>query len=98
MEHKLYAKKSKCMFFQSELQFLGHIISSQGVKPDPEKVKAIQKWPTPVNIKGLRGFLGLSGYYKKFVKNFAHIAAPLTDLLKKDNFNWNLKLLKVWSL
>lgn len=85
-DNSLFAKKSKCSFGKSELQFLGHIISGKGVQSDPKKVEAIQAWPIPTSIKGLRGFLGISVYYRKFVKNYAHLAAPLSDMLRKNNF------------
>ena len=67
---------------------MGHIVSHDGVKVDPNKIKAIMEWPIPKTIK-LRGFLGLTRYYRRFVKNYGHIAAPLTALLKKDYFQWN---------
>jgi len=69
--------------------FLGNIISKEGVDPDPSKIQAVVDWPTPKTIKQLRGFLGLSGYYRRFVKSYAQIAAPMTNLLKKDAFQWN---------
>jgi len=88
-EHQFYAKKSKCTFGKEEVEYLRHIISKEGVKVDPNKIKAIREWPKPVNISKLRGFLGLTGYYRRFIKNYAHVTAPLTNLLKKNSFQWN---------
>ena len=88
LQNQLYAKRSKCTFGCSKVKYLGHIVSSEGVKIDPKKVLAMQQWPTPTCAKALRGFLGLIGYYIKFIKNYGLIAAPLTNLLKKDSFKW----------
>ena len=68
------------------MDYLGHIISKERVKVDPSKIKAITEWPKPDNISKLREFLGLTGYYQRFVKNYVHKTAPLTDLLKKKSF------------
>lgn len=89
--HSLYAKLSKCCFGFTVVDYLGHTISHQGVQIDRSKIQAVLNWPTPTNLKQLRGFLGLSGYYRRFVCHNATIAGPLTELLKKDAFTWTLQ-------
>jgi hypothetical protein len=85
-------KLKKCNFAKQEIRYLGHILSSQGVQTDPEKVTAVLHWPTPSNVRDLRGFLGLAGFYRKFVRHFAIIAKPLTQLLKKHQlFVWTIE-------
>ncbi|CAM8886868.1 unnamed protein product [Rhodiola kirilowii] len=86
--HTFYAKPSKCALARSSIQYLGHVITWNGVSVYPEKVEAIKAWPLPTNPKQLRGFLGLTGYYRKFVAKYMDITAPLTRLLKKDLFMW----------
>ena len=70
------------------MEYLGHVVSHEGVKVDPNKIKAIKEWKVPTTIKQLRGFLGLIEYYRKFVKNYGRIAAPITTLFKKYAFSW----------
>ena len=70
------------------MEYLGHIVSHEGVKVDPNKIKAIKEWKVPTTIKHLRGFLWLTGYYHKFFKNYGRIVSPLMTLLKKDAFSW----------
>ncbi|KAL5698643.1 hypothetical protein ACHQM5_029654 [Ranunculus cassubicifolius] len=87
-QHQLKLKRSKCQFAQPQLEYLGHIISSKGVSADPLKLEGISNWPIPKNVKSLRGFLGLTGYYRRFVKNYGILAKPLTQLLQKGQFQW----------
>ena len=86
LQHQLYVKLSKCDFGASQLDYLGHIICKEGVAMDDKKVAAIMNWPSPRTIKDLRGFLGLTGYYRRFVKGYGVIAQPLTKLLKNGEF------------
>jgi hypothetical protein len=87
--HKFHLKVSKCSFGQSQVSYLGHIVEQGVVAPDPAKIQAVLDWPSPKTIKGLRGFLGLSGFYRKFIQNYAALAEPLTSLLKRDAFQWS---------
>lgn len=82
-KHKFFIKLSKCSFAQQEIEYLGHCISSQGVSTEKSKIMAVEQWPVPKNVKELRGFLGLTGYYRKFIKNYGLIRRQLTNLLKK---------------
>jgi hypothetical protein len=88
-QHQLFLKQSKCDFGASEVEYLGHIVGKVGVRVDHKKIEAMQDWPLPKTIKILRGFLGLSGYYRKFVKNYGKIVTPRTALLKNNYFTWN---------
>ncbi|XP_021773532.1 uncharacterized protein LOC110737482 [Chenopodium quinoa] len=87
-ENQLYANYKKCEFGKGEIAYLGHVISKQGVSMDGDKIRSIVEWKTPRNLRELRGFLGLTGYYRKFVKHYAQIAGPLTAQLKKENYGW----------
>jgi hypothetical protein len=87
--HHLFVKRSKCAFGARSVAYLGHVISAAGVAMDPAKVQAIFDWPVPRSARAVRGFLGLAGYYRKFVHNYGTVAAPLTALLKKDGFAWD---------
>ncbi|XP_063920701.1 uncharacterized protein LOC135135549 [Zophobas morio] len=82
--NNLKLQPDKCEFLHKEISYLGHVITENGVKPNPEKICAISDYPRPTNTKTIKQFLGLLGYYRKFIKNFAAIAKPLTSLLKKD--------------
>ena len=90
-EEQLYAKPSKCFFGVHEVEYLGHIVSHEGVKEDPNKIKSIKEWIIPTTSSHLRRFLGLTGHYRKFVKNYGRITTPLMALLKKDAFYWTLE-------
>jgi len=87
--HNLHLKRSKCSFGAASVAYLGHVISKDGVAMDADKVAAVHAWPTPCSAHDLRGFLGLAGYYRKFIKDFGIIAAPLTRLLRRDAFAWD---------
>ncbi len=85
----LTLRVDKCRFFETNVTFLGHIISEEGIRTDPEKVRTVHEWPVPTSQTELRGFLGLAGYYRKFVKGYATIATPLNKLLSKTEFRWS---------
>ncbi|KAL4323746.1 hypothetical protein GQ457_11G027680 [Hibiscus cannabinus] len=91
-DHNFVAKRLKCLFGRESVEYLGHILSREGLTMDPSKVQAIRVWSTPTNIKEVRGFLGMVGYYRRFIRGFATIAAPLTDLLRQGiKFQWTEK-------
>ena len=83
-KHSLFVKLEKCSFYQSSVSFLGYVISDSGISMDPSKTNAITSWPVPTNSTQLMSFLGLANFYRRFIKNFSHIASPLTALLKKE--------------
>ena len=83
-EHQFFAKLAKCAFGQDRIEFLGHIVGPEGIQMDPRKVEAVRQWPRPTSVTEVRAFLGLAGYYRRFVKGFLRIAAPLTNLTKQN--------------
>ena len=86
---KLTCKPKKCELFRRRVSFLGHIVSEDGLECDPEKIAAVENWPVPKTVKDIRSFLGLAGYYRRFIKNFANYSAPLTELTKTNvPFEW----------
>ncbi|XP_058725857.1 uncharacterized mitochondrial protein AtMg00860-like [Vicia villosa] len=89
-EKRLFAKFSKCEFWMSEVKFLGHVISGGGVAVDPSKVEAVINWERPKNATEVRSFLGLAGYYRRFIMGFSKLALPLTRLTRKEvSLSWN---------
>eukprot|EP00253_Pinus_taeda_P005192 PITA_05192 len=87
-EQQFYAKLSKCEFGLTEMLYLGHIIRVDGVRVH-KKIRAIREWPEPRNVTELQGFIDICTYYRKFVKGFSQLAAPLTDLTRKGAFSWS---------
>jgi hypothetical protein len=83
-EHQLYAKLSKCSFYQRQIHYLGRIISEEGIVVDPEKVEAIREWLAPRNVAEVRSFMGLASYYRRFIAGFSNIAHPITSLQRKE--------------
>ena len=89
-DHQLYAKFSKCEFWLTEVRFLGHVVSALGVSVDPEKVEAVMSWERPKSVFEIHSFLGLAGYYRRFIEDFSRLAAPMTKLTRKElKFEWN---------
>ena len=82
---------SKCSFTQSYIEYLGHLVSTHEVEPIQDKILAIQQWPTPRTLRALWGFLGLTGFYRRFIKGYASLAAPLTHLLTTPQLVWSTK-------
>jgi len=88
-EHQLYGKLSKCEFWLEEVQFLGHVISAQGISVYPAKIETVVKWERPQTVTEVQSFLGVAGYYRRFVEGFSKMVSPLTQLTRKDQlFSW----------
>jgi hypothetical protein len=88
-DHKLYAKLSKCEFWLKQVAFLGHIISKGGIVVDPSKIQDVLSWNAPMSVSDIQSFLGLAGYYRRFIEGFLKISKPMTELLEKDKkFKW----------
>jgi hypothetical protein len=88
-DHKLYTKLSKCEFWLKQVAFLGHVISKGGISMDPSKVQDVLSWKAPMSVNDIRSFLGLAGYYRRFIEGFSKISKPMTELLEKDKqFEW----------
>jgi hypothetical protein len=91
-EHQLYANLSKCEFWINEVLFLGHIINKEGLVVDPKKVVDILNWKAPTDARGIKSFIGMAGYYRRFIEGFSKIAKPMTALLgNKVEFKWTQK-------
>ena len=91
-EHKLYAKRSKCEFWLKEVSFLGHVFANGGIAVDPNKVRDVLNWKSPTDVGEIRSFLGLAGYYKRFIEGFSKLAKPMTALLDMNaKFVWSDK-------
>ena len=89
-ERQLYAKFNKCEFWHTEVRFLGHVVSASKVSMDSEKVEAVMSWERPKSIFEIHSFLGLTGYYRRFIEDFSRLAIPMTRLTRKEaKFEWN---------
>ncbi|KAL0536137.1 hypothetical protein IC582_025071 [Cucumis melo] len=88
--NKLYAKFSKCELWLKKVSFFGHVVSSEGVSVDPAKIEAVTSWPRPSTVSEIHSFLGLAGYYRRFIEDFSRIASLLTQLTRKGTpFVWS---------
>jgi hypothetical protein len=85
LEHQLYTKFSKCKFWIKEVPFLDHVVSLEGIAVDPSKVKEVLDWKPPTSVSEVESFLGLAGYYRRFILNFSKVAKSITELLNKGN-------------
>ena len=96
-EHQMYAKLSKCLFYQEQIHYLGHIISKEGIVVDPKNIEAIREWSAPKNVMEVRSFMGLAGYYRRFIAGFSRIAHAITSLQRKEKkFQWTEDFEKIF--
>ena len=92
-EHQFYATFSKCDFFKDKIQYLGHVVTKEGILVDLEKIKVIEEWPVPKDVTGVLSFMGIIGYYRRFIEGFSRIANPITSLQNKGKiFKWSQKV------
>lgn len=89
LQSKLYLKRSKCYFVERHLEYLGHVIFGEDIAPEQSKIAAMVTWPTPTSAKDIQGFLGLTGFYRHFIKGYASLTASLTALMCRDQFKWS---------
>jgi hypothetical protein len=95
-DHRLFVKRSKCAFDERSVAYLGHVISIDGVAMDAQKVRAVLDWPVPRSARVVQAFLGLVGYYRRFVQGYSYVAALLTRLLRKEGFQWSMEAEEVF--
>ena len=89
-EHQLFAKFSKCDFFKDKIQYLGQVVTKEGIFVHPEKIQEIEDWSVPKDVTDVRSFMGITSYYQRFIEGFSRISNPITSLQKKGKkFNWN---------
>ena len=97
LQHQLFVKYSKCAFGATQIEYLGHVITKDGVAMNQGKIQSILQWPYPHSVKEVRGFLGLTGYYRRFIRNYGIIAQPITALLKTNSFVWTEEARETWD-
>ena len=97
-DHQLFAKFSKCDFFKDKIQYLGHVVTKEGISVDPENIKVIEDWPVPKDVTDVRSFMGITGYYRRFIEGFSRIVNPINSLQKKGKkFDWNQKCEEIFK-